>query len=291
MDHPTPAGIAYLPHIPTPESIIFSDFDGTYLLPSPNPERTPATDALESYLQQECLPQRLLFGWITGSSLDNVAQKSMRYSLRLWPHFIAGALGTQLWMFSQEHGAVQEPMWEQRMTESGFSQEKTDTIVAALSRDGIRLVAQASHNQGPRKVAYYYFMDTPERDARAKERTLQLVEDFGLTVHFARCGVGVGDPNNCYDVDFTPRGSGKKAIVDHLLSIWNIPQDRTAAFGDSQNDKTMLDTVAHGFVVANAEESIKQDHYTILQAPGPAGILDGLRHITANSQPQHLAQP
>ncbi len=283
MESPVPAGVSLLPRIEAPQGLVFCDFDGTYLLHDDMPRRTQELAALEAYLETTCPAQGLVFGWVTGSSLETLGSKTLAYGIRLWPHFIAGALGTELWLFSREEGVRRDEAWEQRMVASGFSPEAAARLAQHLRVRGVPLKPQDKHNQGPRKYACYYHMVAPEADRRAMELTRRLAAEAGIAVHFTRCGSGVGDPKNCYDVDFIPMGSGKRAIVRHLLQAWGLPQDRGAGFGDSQNDLDMLDAVGAPFMVANADPGMRGRGYTTLDEPGPAGVLQGLRRLTFGS--------
>lgn len=90
-------------------------------------------------------------------------------------------------------------------------------------------------------------------------------------LHFAR--------SNHYTVDIISEGVSKAVGIQKFLEKLNLDQKDTYAFGDSPNDKEMLDYVNTGVAMGNGWDEIKEaaDHVT---APvDQDGIAKGLKHL------------
>ena len=60
--------------------------------------------------------------------------------------------------------------------------------------------------------------------------------------------------NGCF-IDILPRGWGKGEAVKVLANHYGLALDEVVAFGDSENDISMFEVVAHPVAVANASEA------------------------------------
>lgn len=58
-------------------------------------------------------------------------------------------------------------------------------------------------------------------------------------------------------IDIYPRGLDKSSAVREVLEILGVEAKDAIAFGDGQNDITMLKAVGRGFVMSNSQDSVK----------------------------------
>jgi Cof subfamily protein (haloacid dehalogenase superfamily) len=83
-----------------------------------------------------------------------------------------------------------------------------------------------------------------------------------LSPRFAgRMEIALSRPNY---VECTAAGVHKGAALEALAHLLGIPRENVAAFGDNENDVSMLRWAGHGFAVANAPEGVRRG---LLEAP------------------------
>ncbi len=75
-------------------------------------------------------------------------------------------------------------------------------------------------------------------------------------------------------LECTAAGVHKGAALEALCGILNIPREAVAAFGDNQNDLSMLRWAGSGYAVANAPESVRA-----AALPAPASDEDGVAQV------------
>lgn len=68
----------------------------------------------------------------------------------------------------------------------------------------------------------------------------------------SRIAIAVNGP---HWVDFTPMGKGK--AVQWLCDFLGVSSQQVYAFGDNHNDRSMLETVGHPYLMENAPEELK----------------------------------
>ncbi len=62
-------------------------------------------------------------------------------------------------------------------------------------------------------------------------------------------------------IDFSKSNKGDG--VRNVCRLFDIPEENTYGFGDNWNDVTMLDTVAHPYIMETAEEALKQRYSNV----------------------------
>jgi Cof subfamily protein (haloacid dehalogenase superfamily) len=81
--------------------------------------------------------------------------------------------------------------------------------------------------------------------------------DFCLQELGNSCSVLKSNPEY---LEFMAPGITKGAAIRWWLKEQNVTSDHVAAFGDAENDLDMLQTVGHGFAVANATPGLLRDY-------------------------------
>lgn len=77
-------------------------------------------------------------------------------------------------------------------------------------------------------------------------------------------------------IDIIPRNGSKKEGIKKVLEYYQIPLENTMAFGDGENDIEMLEYVALGVAMGNAEEKVKKAAAYITDDVDNNGILNAL---------------
>ena len=80
-------------------------------------------------------------------------------------------------------------------------------------------------------------------------------------------------------LEIMENGVTKSSGMKTLCKLWNIPLERTVAFGDHYNDAEMLETAAMPFLMGNAPEELKKRFSNITASNDEEGIYSGLTKI------------
>lgn len=102
-------------------------------------------------------------------------------------------------------------------------------------------------SQEPCKILAIDF-DDPERIERFRDFT---VPHFKKELDIFR--------SSPYLLEFVPKGVNKGAALKSLCSLTGVSEENTISAGDAENDLPMIIAAAHGCVVANGEQLLK-DH-------------------------------
>ena len=77
-------------------------------------------------------------------------------------------------------------------------------------------------------------------------------------------------------IDILPADISKGNAIKALISHFDIPLCETVAFGDSQNDETMFETVGFSVAMGNAYDSLKKKADFITKTNDEYGITHAL---------------
>lgn len=268
-----------LPPVTTPSALVFCDFDETFWCHERDHASRRELARLIDVVVEAAAHDGVVFGWVTGSSLEDVVLRMAEERIDFRPHFVGSDLGTVLTIFDED-GARTPPAWTALLDRSGFSQSIVADIVDAVGRErGVTLRPQRAVST-PDHLSNYYLTSFGEtEDHRAITAIQRFAFHAGVGVNINRCNPRAGDPADCFDVDFYPTECGKRAVVRFMQEHYRIGPDRCAAFGDSGNDLPMLAAVRHGWLVSNATPEARRNHHRVTAAPYSAGILHGLHEF------------
>ena len=266
--------------VENPKYIVFCDFDETYYSHNLDRKKQQKLYELEDYLVQKSEKQQLMFGWVTGSSIESVLEKMEKANFRFFPHFIASDLGTEITYFSRQKFGLSDSDWDLRLEKTNFSIAKVQEIIQSLQEDyQMYLEAQTQLGSSRFKNNFYY----KEQNKTIDEYNLSVIrkkaEQNGISVNINKCNPLAGDPEDSYDVDFIPFGTGKDKIVAFMLNKYGVSLGNSFAFGDSGNDLQMLKSVKHGYLVENATGEAKSFHSNVAMGEYSEGILNTLKSI------------
>ncbi|MEX0134905.1 HAD-IIB family hydrolase [Bacillus nitratireducens] len=269
-----------LPEVENPKFVVFCDFDETYYPHDMDESKSNNMKLLEEYLYEQGSNGHLVIGWVTGSSLESIIEKMKKGSIQYYPHFIASGLGTEIAYFNSDGITLTDQRWEEKLDNSGFAPGKIDEIVDLLERKYcIFLQPQTQLGTSKYKFNFYYEEQNEIIDTKNLKNIKEIAEKYQVGVNINRCNPLAGDPENCYDVDFIPIGTGKDEIVKFILGKYDLKRENAIAFGDSGNDLKMLKAVQHGYLIQNATEEAKKAHSMLAQGEYSIGILNTLKHI------------
>lgn len=84
---------------------------------------------------------------------------------------------------------------------------------------------------------------------------------------------------NPYFCDIVPRGSSKSLGISKMLSYFKIDKEDTIAFGDGDNDITMLEYCSIGVAMGNATDKVKAAADYVTDDVRNDGVVNALRHL------------
>jgi hypothetical protein len=168
-----------IPEVLVADTVIFCDFDQTYLVRRPSTMRHRAIVELEHCLLAIVPSYRMLVGWVSGSSLQSIVKKISPVNLRLLPHFIASKNGAGLSFISPPRPAV-EMRWSRQIRRSGYSSRALNSLLRKISSLGVLL-----HHQRPTEAngyadSFYYMPHSTRRTHFAERIIRRFSELFGV---------------------------------------------------------------------------------------------------------------
>lgn len=252
-------------------ALVASDFDETYYAHAM--DNIDDVKALTDYLSSS---SDVLFGIVSASTIDMIHDCLAAEHFTHYPHFISSNSGTEL-RFYKEGKEIYDIDYEKTLLKQGFTKQTILNVVAELQNEGIELMIQQPFIHAPFSRNYYYRETGHDEEAFQHIRNKAL--ENNLIVNISKCNPLIGDPADCYDVDFFPKTAGKDAVVRYLIERFHVPFEQTFAFGDSGNDIKMLQSVRHGYLVNNATAEAKLLHSTVAEHPYNKGILTTLQHL------------
>ncbi len=102
--------------------------------------------------------------------------------------------------------------------------------------------------------------------------------DQTLAIELGACEVGIASspvlPENIF-ASITRRGVSKGSAARWIIDHFGHEPDATAAVGDAPSDRSVLDAVAHPFVMANAPAEMHAD-YTVIGLVEEDGVIEAL---------------
>lgn len=265
-----------LNYIENPKYMVFSDFDGTYLSHEmSNSDKSELRD-LEAFLLCKSEELKIMFGFVTGSNEENLKMKMKKFDLKVLPHFIASSLGTELSHECKRTQGIKDEIFEREML-SNYSIQDIEKVRQELARHhGIQLIPQNKGNDSRFKISFYLSPCSDEIRKKIQEEAM----GYGLKANVSRCDPSVGDPEGSYDVDFIPKTAGKQRIVEFLCQKHKVAKVNSYAFGNSENDLSMLKSVRNGYWVGNAMDcAVKNSHFPVTSKSYTGGILEVISRL------------
>lgn len=264
----------YLRNLSQPVWAVFSDFDESWLAHNQDEENALQLRALEDQAAALAKDGKVAFAWVSGCTLDLMLDKCRCLGVRLFPHYIAASHGGEL--VRREAGRwIPDPIWSDRMDPKHFAYAAR-LLVDVVNRDGVLLRPQIQRSACIRS---YYL---PGRRQDSIPELQALAEAAGLTVSISPSNVLAGDPEDTFDVDFTPGLCSKREVVEYLLAKHGVPRERSIAFGDNVGDIGMLEAVGQGYLLGNANPAAKARFAAHLQSPYARGIRECLAGILSS---------
>lgn len=79
-----------------------------------------------------------------------------------------------------------------------------------------------------------------------------------------------------YSVEIMKTGTSKSSAIKRLCELWDIPLEKSLAFGDNYNDADMLENAGMAFLMGNAPEELKVRFSNITATNDEEGVVQAL---------------
>ncbi|SPZ97672.1 hydrolase [Staphylococcus aureus] len=119
---------------------------------------------------------------------------------------------------------------------------------------------------------YFHSTGNHNNDRRILEVLVRYANDQNYTARFSRSNPLAGDPENAYDIDFTPSNAGKLYATQFLMKKYNIPVKSILGFGDSGNDEAYLSYLEHAYLMSNSRDEALKQKFRLTKYPYYQGI-------------------
>lgn len=113
------------------------------------------------------------------------------------------------------------------------------------------------------------------KDVSCREEIRRRIEDLGFTI------VSSSVYNN---LEINAKGATKGEAILRLADYLGIPKEETMAFGDGENDFTMIDTVELGVAMGNAADFLKERADYITLSNNESGVAYAIRKFVLGSE-------
>lgn len=263
-------------YIESPQWLIVSDFDETFMPVNKKNERLAGITQLSELLQKIKLTNPIIFGWATGNSFQGILERMKVYADFPWDFALTG-LGTELyWNFGEY---VKEDQTWPVMTVNEFESRilNFDNYLQELKLD---MKLQPDIFQQKRVKGYYL----PENclSPNTIEHIHSNAQIFGLKSSITLANPCAGDPSGYFDVAIMPEECGKKRGIEYIMISKLIKAENVLVFGDSCNDLEMLSISNHAYLVDNADPRAKAIHTKTIAGIYCNGIINGIKKHFSN---------
>lgn len=223
--------------------------------------------------------------YVTGRHQELVREAIAEYALPQ-PQFVIANVGTCIYEIHSADWRLLED-WQQILV-SRWGDDRHAQLAAVLEDiKGLRM--QEAAKQSPLKLSYY--ADGPGDPSQLLDQVRERLSATGANTHIIW---SVDETTHTGLLDIVPTGASKLHALQYLRKHLGITLNKTVFAGDSGNDLEVLVSGIPSVLVANAEdtvrdEAVKRGHSaTLYLAQGglagmngnySAGILEGVVHF------------
>lgn len=261
--------------------LILFDFDETYYKHQTTKEDIPELRELESTLKQAEEKHQVITAVLSGSIFESIIEKMEHAEMEYKPDFIFSDLCSKLFELDDKGEYQRSKDYEEAVSETTFTKEKVDEIIDSFeSEHQVELYPQREFRDEETLYEYYYYA---QGDEEKDEQNLKDLQDkaaaYDYAVHYNKTNPKAGDPEDAYDVHFTPKNAGKLFAVRYLLDMYDLDSEGVLGFGDSGNDEIYLSHIGHPFVMHNSTDDDMKDKFPVTRYDYYKGLNDEIKRF------------
>ncbi len=253
--------------------LILFDFDETYYKHNTTKSDITYLKEMEKLLQNLSSKNNVITAILTGSTIESVLQKMMKVDMSYKPKHIFSDLCSKMFTWNNYEYVESDEYKKQVLTEKFLFEDILDILNNIYFKYKVEFIPQRKFRENETLYNFYFYSsgDTNLDKAILKD-LIQYSKTRNYTTRFNRCNPLAGDPENAYDIDFTPKNAGKLYATKFLMRKHSIPKKSIIGFGDSGNDEEFLRYLDHAFIMSNSEDEEMKNKFKNTKYPYYKGI-------------------
>ncbi|MEE4295658.1 MAG: HAD-IIB family hydrolase [Wenzhouxiangella sp.] len=269
--------------------LLCSDLDRTLIPNGLHTESPGARDVFHRLVDTRAV----CLVYVTGRNRALVEQAIEEFSLP-WPDAVIGDVGTRIWS-TLDHQWNSWSQWDDLIRQD-FTQSVRESISEIASQtDG--LTAQTDDRQTEYKLSYYCPVDQLAQH-QSELQTAFVQRELSATVVASQ-----DETSHMGLIDVLPSKATKHDAIEMLMAGWGFNHWSTVCAGDSGNDLPFLTSALQSVLVANADDSVREEAIAMAQSLGQidnlylarggimgmngcyaAGVVEGFLHYFPNAR-------
>lgn len=166
------------------------------------------------------------------------------------------------------------------LTEHFLLEDILDILKHVSSKHKVAFIPQRTFRDNETLYNFYlYSSGDTHLDKTILEDLTQYSKTRDYTMTFNRCNPLAGDPENAYDINFTPRNAGKLYATKFLMNKYGVPKELIIGFGDSGNDEAFLSYLDHTMIMSNSQDEEMKRKFKNTKYPYYKGIYTHVREF------------
>ncbi len=155
------------------------------------------------------------------------------------------------------------------------------TLIMETERTMVQLVGDGSAKVVP---AYPRILSADDWHTRYADETVSKFTVYGAPLPPALLAVfdGYGIIEHATYYEMVPLGCSKSSGIRRVIEHLDLPQENVLAFGDSPNDRDMIEFAGYGVVMGDGDPSVKAIADFVTLPLADCGVAHALSHIMAN---------
>ncbi|RIM17521.1 HAD-IIB family hydrolase [Staphylococcus chromogenes] len=261
-------------------NLILFDFDETYYKHNTNQTDIYYLKEMEELLQKISANNNAITAILTGSTIENVLEKMLKAGMSYKPKHIFSDLSSKMYTWNNYEYIESDEYKKEVLTETFLLEDILDILNYISFKHKVEFIQQRDFREKETLYNFYFYSsgDTNLDKAILKD-LIQYTETRNYTARFNRCNPLAGDPENAYDIDFTPKNAGKLYATKFLMRKYSIPRKSIVGFGDSGNDEEFLQYLDHAFIMSNSKDEEMKSKFKNTKYPYYKGIFTHVREF------------
>ena len=244
--------------------LILFDFDETYYKHRTNQADIPYLKEMESLLQNITAKNNVITAILTGSTIESVLQKMSKVNMSYKPQHIFSDLSSKMFTWNNCEYIESDEYKNEVLIEPFLLEDILDILKHVSSKHKVEFIPQRIFRENETLYNFYlYSSGDTHLDKTILEDLSQYSKTRDYTMTFNRCNPLAGDPENAYDINFTPKNAGKLII----------------GFGDSGNDEAFLSYLDHAMIMSNSQDEEMKSKFKNTKYPYYKGIYTHVREF------------
>ncbi|QLK85755.1 HAD-IIB family hydrolase [Staphylococcus sp. 17KM0847] len=254
-------------------SLILFDFDETYYKHNTTQTDMPYLNKMEELLQEISEDNNVITAILTGSTIESVLEKMMKVNMSYKPKHIFSDLSSKMFTWNNYEYIESDEYKKEVLTEPFLLEDVLDILNTVAVKHKVKFTPQREFRENETLYNFYFYSSGDiNLDKTILEDLIQYSKIRNYTSRFNRCNPLAGDPENAYDIDFTPKNSGKLYATKFLMNKYSIPKKSIIGFGDSGNDEEFLQYLDYAYIMSNSRDKELKQKFNNTKHPYYKGI-------------------